>query len=220
MIFWQNIVVAPIAIVAIMIGLPVEPMRLQVFGDTDYPAMIFCILGVGALTAALGEGQTLDWFDSGVIIGLFVIAGVSLAAFVINELTCDRPLIDVRLFQQINFTLGLIVLLAFNFTLLGAYYILPQFAAVVKGWRELQIGEILIWLALPQIVLTPLSALAGGTSVAVRWIVMLTDRLGVSDELRSLPISSGDIAPAVCHGDTIWPRPLKRACGMSLGGTT
>jgi DHA2 family multidrug resistance protein len=44
--------------------------------------------------------------------------------------------------------------------LLGAYYILPQFAAVVKGWRELQIGEILIWLALlPQVVLTPLSAL-------------------------------------------------------------
>jgi MFS transporter, DHA2 family, multidrug resistance protein len=29
----------------------------------------------------------------------------------------------------------------------------------VKGWRELQIGEILIWLALSQIVLTPLSAL-------------------------------------------------------------
>jgi DHA2 family multidrug resistance protein len=158
-IFWQNIVVAPIAIVPIMIGLPVEPMRLQVFLDTDYPAMMFCILGVGALTAALGEGQTLNWFDSGVINGLFVIAGASLAAFVINELTCEHPLIDVRLFQQVNFTLGLIVLLTFNFTLLGAYYILPQFAAVVKGWRELQIGEILIWLALPQVVLTPLSAL-------------------------------------------------------------
>ena len=124
-IFWQNIVVAPIAIVPIMIGLPVEPMRLEVFRDTDYPAMIFCILGVAALTAALGEGQTLNWFDSGVINGLFVIAGVSLAAFVVNELTCGRPLIDVRLFQQVNFTLGLIVLLTFNFALLGAYYIFP-----------------------------------------------------------------------------------------------
>jgi hypothetical protein len=54
-IFWQNIVVAPIAIFPIMIGLPVEPMRLQVFRDTDYPAMIFCILGVAALTAALAR---------------------------------------------------------------------------------------------------------------------------------------------------------------------
>ncbi|MGA9011077.1 MAG: DHA2 family efflux MFS transporter permease subunit [Acetobacteraceae bacterium] len=158
-IFWQNFVVAPIAIIPIMIGLPVEPLRLAIFRDTDYPAIIFSILGVAALTAALSEGQTLNWFDSGVINGLFAIAAVSLVAFVINELTCDRPLIDVRLFQQVNFSLGLIVLLTFNFTLLGAYYVLPQFAAVVKGWRELQIGEILIWLALPQIVLTPLSAL-------------------------------------------------------------
>jgi hypothetical protein len=69
-----------------MIGLSVEPSRLEVFRDTDYPAMIFCILGVAGLTAALGEGQTLNWFDSGAINGLFVIAVVSLAAFVINEL--------------------------------------------------------------------------------------------------------------------------------------
>lgn len=158
-IFWQNIVVAPIAIVPIMIGLPIEPLRLEVFRDTDYFAMIFCILGVAALTAALSEGQTLDWFDSGVINGLFVIAGVSLTAFVVHELTCAHPLIDLRLFTLVNFTLGLIVLLTFNFALLGAYYVLPQFAAVVKGWRELQIGEILIWLALPQLVLTPLCAL-------------------------------------------------------------
>ncbi len=158
-IFWQNIVVAPIAIIPIMIGLPVERLQLARFRNTDYPAIAFSILGVSALTAALSQGQTLNWFDSGVINGLFVIAAVSLTAFVINELTSERPLIDVRLFEQVNFSLGLTVLLTFNFALLGAYYVLPQFAAVVKGWRELQIGQILIWLALPQLVLTPLSAL-------------------------------------------------------------
>ena len=133
-IFWQNFVVAPIAIIPIMIGLPVEPLRLAIFRDTDYPAIIFSILGVAALTAALSEGQTLNWFDSGVINGLFAIAAVSLVAFVINELTCDRPLIDVRLFQQVNFSLGLIVLLTFNFTLLGAYLRTP---AVCRGGEGL-----------------------------------------------------------------------------------
>ena len=48
-IFWQNVVVAPIAIVPIMIGLPVEPLRLDVFRNTDYPAITFCILGVAVL---------------------------------------------------------------------------------------------------------------------------------------------------------------------------
>ena len=45
-----------------MIGLPIEPLRLEVFRNTDYAAIVFCILGVSALTAALSEGQTLNWF--------------------------------------------------------------------------------------------------------------------------------------------------------------
>src|SRR6202021_4057339 len=101
-VFWRSTVAGPIALLPIMSGLPVEPLRLEIFRDTDYPAIIFCILGVAALTAALSEGQTLNWFDSGVINGLFVIAGVSLAAFVIKELTCEPPLIDGRVFHQFN----------------------------------------------------------------------------------------------------------------------
>jgi DHA2 family multidrug resistance protein len=81
-------------------------LRLEIFRDTDYPAIIFCILGVAALTAALSEGQTLNWFDSGVINGLFVIAAVSLVAFVINELTCDRPLIDCGCSSRSTFRLA------------------------------------------------------------------------------------------------------------------
>ena len=37
------------------------------------------------------------------------------------------------------------------------------------------------------------------TLFAARWIVTLTDRLGVSDEVRKLPIPTGDIAPAVAQ---------------------
>jgi DHA2 family multidrug resistance protein len=158
-IFWQNAALAPVAVALVMIGLPIEPMRLSVFRETDYFALIFCIVGVGALTAAVSEGQTLDWFDSGTIVGLFVIAGICLLAFIVNELTCKRPLIDVRLVTHINFTMGLVVLLTFNFAMLGAYYVLPQYATQVHNWRELQIGAILGWLALPQIVLSPLAAL-------------------------------------------------------------
>jgi DHA2 family multidrug resistance protein len=156
-IFWQNALVAPVAIFLVLVGLPLTPVQLSVARGTDYFALVFSIVGLGALTAALTQGQVYDWFDSGVIDGLFVIAAICLAAFVVNEMTCPDPLIDLSLFRQINFTLGLCVLLAFNFALLGAYYVLPQFAIAVKGWRELQIGEVLIWLALPQILLTPLS---------------------------------------------------------------
>jgi hypothetical protein len=46
---------------------------------------------------------------------------------------------------------------------------------------------------------------------------MLTDRLGVSEKVRKLPISSGDIARAACNGDTIWPcRSIERAASVAL----
>jgi DHA2 family multidrug resistance protein len=157
LIFWQNLILAPVATVLILVGFPPAPVRLAHLDNVDVFALIYSAVGVGALTAALTQGQLYDWFDSGIIVGLFVTAAICLTAFVVNELTCAKPLIDVRLLRHANFSLGLCVLLAFSFALLGAYYVLPQFAATVKGWRELQIGQVLIWLALPQLLLTPLS---------------------------------------------------------------
>jgi DHA2 family multidrug resistance protein len=157
-IFWQNLLLAPVACALVLAGLPVEPVRLEAFRRGDYFALGTAAVGLAALTAALVQGQTLDWFSSPTIVGLFVLAAVLLAAFVGHELAAPAPVIDLRLLAKGNFTLGLVLVLAFSFALLGPAYVLPQYAVQVQGYREAQIGAILVWLAVPQLLLCPLAA--------------------------------------------------------------
>jgi DHA2 family multidrug resistance protein len=70
------------------------------------------------------------------------------------------PVINLRLFLTKNFALGLLLIVAFSFTQQGPNYILPQYALQVQGYREAQIGAILIWLAIPPLLLSPLAALS------------------------------------------------------------
>jgi len=158
-IFWQNLLLAPVACMLVLTGLPVEPVRLEAFRRGDYFGLGTGSVGLAALTAALVQGQNLDWFASGTVIGLFVLAGVLLAAFAAHELAAPAPVINLRLLLTGNFALPLLMILAFSFALLGPSYVLPQYAMQVQGYREAQIGAILVWLAIPQLLLSPVAAL-------------------------------------------------------------
>jgi len=157
-IFWQNLILGPPVVALLLIGLPVEPGKPEVLRHTDWFALAFITIALAALTVALDQGQRLDWFDSGIICGLFALGAAALVAFVVNETLARPPLIDLGLLGIVNFAGGLVIIVGFNFALLGASYVLPQFGTVVKGWRELQVGGTLIWLAVPQLVFSPLAA--------------------------------------------------------------
>ncbi|HEX8930622.1 MAG TPA: MFS transporter, partial [Actinomycetota bacterium] len=159
-IFWQNLLLAPVACALVLVGLPVEPARMEAFRDGDYFALGTGSVGLAALVAALVQGQNVDWFDSGAVVGLFALAAVMLTAFVVHELVVPAPVIDLRLLRTGNFSLGLLLIVAFNFALLGPSYVLPQYAVQVQGYREAQIGAVLIWLAIPQLLLSPVAALS------------------------------------------------------------
>ena len=60
--------------------------------------------------SASDRGERNDWFDSGLITALAVTAAVALVSFVIRELTCDDPLLDLAVFADRNFTLGSVVM--------------------------------------------------------------------------------------------------------------
>ncbi|MGL5236675.1 MAG: DHA2 family efflux MFS transporter permease subunit, partial [Plesiomonas shigelloides] len=56
------------------------------------------VLGVGSLQIMLDQGRELGWFNSNEIVILAVLAVVSLAFFIVWELTDDNPVIDLSLF--------------------------------------------------------------------------------------------------------------------------
>ena len=69
----------------------------------DYIGMSLLVLGVGALQVMLDKGQEDDWFGSNFIVTLAVLAVVGLVSLVIWEWFNKQPVIDVRLFKNLNF---------------------------------------------------------------------------------------------------------------------
>ena len=151
-VFYIAIPLGPVVVLMVMIGLPEEPIKPEPFAKTDYAGMGLLSAFAGTLVAGLAQGQRLDWFDSPLIDSLFASAACLLIAFVVLELSLEHPLINLKLLLRRNFTGGLSMILAFAFASLFTGNILPMFGLQVSGYRELQVGEILIWGALVQVV--------------------------------------------------------------------
>jgi MFS transporter, DHA2 family, multidrug resistance protein len=104
----------------------------------------------------VGGRQQGRLFGSPFISRLAVIAAVALVAFCIQQLIYARPLLHLRLFARRNFALGSIANFFFGFSLFGWLYIVPFYLARVQGYNAQEIGSVLIWIGLPQLVLLPL----------------------------------------------------------------
>jgi DHA2 family multidrug resistance protein len=113
-------------------------------------------IGLAALQTVLEEGNKDDWFGSPFIVRLAVVAAVALAAFVAIELTVAKPLVNLRLLERRNFGIGVLVNTLVGFALFGSVYILPQYLGQVQRYNAEQIGDVLAWTGLPQLLLIPL----------------------------------------------------------------
>lgn len=151
-VFYIGIPCGPIIVLLVMAGLPVEPAKTQSFANTDYGGMLSLMLFAGLLVAGLDQGQRLDWFDSPFIDSLLGISLVCLVAFVVIELSLEQPLIDLSLLTRKNFTGGLLMIFAFAFASLFTSSILPMFGQMVRGFRQLQVGDILVLGAVAQVI--------------------------------------------------------------------
>ncbi len=152
-IFYIALPLGPLVVFMVLAGLPVEKVKLEVFARTDYGGMLLLALFGGTLTAALDQGQRLDWFDSPLIDSLFASAALFLAAFVTLELTLKEPLIDLSLLKRFNFSGGLMMIFTFAFASLLTSSIVPMYGQQVRGFRQDQVGSILVWGALVQLLL-------------------------------------------------------------------
>jgi len=113
-------------------------------------------IGLSALQTVLEEGEKDDWFASPFILRLAIVAVVFLAAFVWIELTVEKPLVRLRLLKRRNFGIGVIANVLIGFALFGTVYILPQYLGQVQRYNAEQIGAVLAWTGLPQLLLIPL----------------------------------------------------------------
>jgi len=133
-----------------------EPMQLGLLREGDWFGIATMAIGLSSLQAVLEEGNKDDWFGSPFIVKLAVIAAISLLLFIANELIVEKPLLRLRLLTNRNFGMGTVAAVFLGFGLFGSIYLLPAYLGQVQGYNAEQIGQVLAWTGLPQLLLIPL----------------------------------------------------------------
>ncbi|HYT96553.1 MAG TPA: DHA2 family efflux MFS transporter permease subunit [Casimicrobiaceae bacterium] len=114
------------------------------------------VLWVGALQITLDKGKDLDWFHSGRIVALVVVAVVAFTLFLIWEMTEEHPVVDLKLFARRNFwTSTLAMALAYG-AFFGNVVLLPLWLQQFMGYTATKAGWVLAPVGVLAILLTPL----------------------------------------------------------------
>ncbi|HEY3917950.1 MAG TPA: MDR family MFS transporter [Stellaceae bacterium] len=169
-IFYVNVIPGIVLIWAVWYGHEREPAHLERLAEGDWFGIITMAIGLGCLIAVLEEGERKDWFTAEWIRYASVSAAIFLPLAIINELTTPRPFIQLHLLKNRGLALASVLGLALGIGLYGTVYILPLYLAQIQGYDAMQIGEVVMWLGLPQLLILPIVPWAM-RYVDVRWLV-------------------------------------------------
>src|SRR5689334_13560619 len=155
-IFFVNVLPTAVMVTILFFTLERAPMNLGLLREGDWFGIATMAVGLASLQAVLEEGNKDDWFGSPFIVRLAVISAVSLSLFIYNELVVEKPLLKLRLLTQRNFGFGTVAAVFLGFALFGSIYLLPAYLGQVQRYNAEQIGNVLAWTGLPQLLLIPL----------------------------------------------------------------
>jgi DHA2 family multidrug resistance protein len=149
-IFWQQVPLALGMSLCLYFGAPADPVNPQP-PKPDYFGFASGGIGLALVYAALDQGNRLDWQNSGLIWALFLAAALLLIAFFIHEWRSPQPAVNLGIVFEAPLPRLLIMIAFLRLTILSTAIIIPQFLQVVRGFRALEVGETLIWIAAPQL---------------------------------------------------------------------
>lgn len=208
-VFYVNLAPGIVMLAMLWPSLERAPMQLALLREGDWTGVALLAIGLGALETVLEEGNKDDWLGSPFILRLSLVAAVALPLFVWREFAAAKPLLNLRLLRRRNFGFGTLANFMLGAALYGSSFILPLYLSQVQGYNAEQIGEVLMWYGMPQLLLIPL---------VPRLLKLLDARLLVGFGLALFAASnfmnvelSGDIA-----GDQLFWANIVRAIGQAV----
>jgi DHA2 family multidrug resistance protein len=207
-VFYVNVPIGVLALVMIELFIFDPPYLRRASRRVDYAGIWLLVVGIGALQVVLDRGQEDDWFASGLITTMVAVTVASLVVFIVRELSIEHPVVDLRVFREITFSIGTFISSMLFFILFGSMVLLPIFLQTVLGYSPLDAGMAMAPRGLGSLVATPI-------------VGMLLNHVGVRKLLLSgLAIGAGTswwlslISLDVGYWDLFWPQFVQ---GWALG---
>ena len=167
-IFLVNI---PLGIIAVILGSMIIEESTEYLPDRyiDFPGIFTASLALFCLTFALIEGQSYGW-SSALIIGLFLVSAISLAAFILIEKRSRLPLIDLNLFLDRHFSAGNVLNALLMFSLMGILFMLVLFLEIVLHFSAIKTGLVLLPMPVAVLITAPIAGKLADKGIS-RWVL-------------------------------------------------
>ena len=202
-IFYLNLPVGALALFLISQFVFDPPYIRRAKGSVDLWGIGFLALGFGTLQVVLDTGQRKDWFASDYIRVFTALCVVGLVLLVIRELTCRRPIVDLRALADRTFSTGVSLIFAIGFILYASLVLLPIYVQTLLGYPALEAGLALSPRGIGALLATPVSGYLVG-KIDPRRIVLVGLLLGAITmfQLAGLNLNAG-------YWDIFWPQVLQ-----------
>lgn len=154
---WIFTINLPIGVLGILLAILIIPkMESTHPGKFDALGAIFSAAAMLSILILLSEGSGWGWTSQKSILLIYascIFAGI----FIWWELKNPEPLLDLRMFKNLNFTMGNLALILITIGMYGVLFYIPIFLQAVRGMGALEAGLLMLPPALVSAVAMPIS---------------------------------------------------------------
>jgi MFS transporter, DHA2 family, multidrug resistance protein len=123
----------------------------------DWWGLIAMTIALISIQLVLEEGAEHSWFADDGILWLTVLGVLTLGVFIWRQLTYWQPLINLRLFTDRNFSLGIAMNLVMGVSLYGGTFVLPLYLAQIRQYSAAEVGTTMLTSGLAMFAMAPVT---------------------------------------------------------------
>jgi DHA2 family multidrug resistance protein len=208
-VFYINLPVGIVSLLMTQLYVFDPPYLRRESNHIDYWGMGLLVVGIGALQFVLDKGQQDDWFSSTLITTLAIVAAGGLIALVIHQLHAKEPILDLHLFTDRSYSVGVFLMTVLGFVLYGGLVLLPIMLQSLFGYPSLEAGKAMAPRGVGSLFMMPTVGMLT-SKVDARILLALGLFIG-----GATMIWLGQINLQAGYWDIFWPQLLQGA-GMAL----
>ncbi|MBS1066797.1 MFS transporter [Gluconobacter kondonii] len=170
--YWEVIPFSIIAIAMMAYGLPRDPVHLERFKKFNWRGFFIGVPSILCVVTVLYQGDRLDWFRSPIISHLTFWGGALFVGFLFHEWHHHSPFFRLQYWKNRNITMALLTLVGV-LVICGLMMEVPMtYLEAVRGYRPIQAAPVALTVALPQLIMLPLTAaLCNSARVDCRYVL-------------------------------------------------
>ncbi|WP_309400529.1 DHA2 family efflux MFS transporter permease subunit [Cerasicoccus maritimus] len=142
-IFYINIPICILALVMVVLLVPDSKYREKV-KKVDFLGLVLLAVGLGACQMLLEDGNKIGWFSSISGLELGGLTLFCLGLFVWREMTFDSPVVDLRIFGNLQFTACCLFTFVQALCTLAIVFVTPLLLLDLMGYTALETGMIML----------------------------------------------------------------------------